>query len=248
MDEIIESKKPWENLASDYERARAKEDSLDRLVEWPAQKEALGDVLGKSFLDLGCGNGQKLTEIMAKGAINSIGIDVRRDFVNSKYDDLEFAFGNLSELENIPVLEGRSFDRIMFLQSFGYAQDPIKTLSVAKSMLTNDGFILLSRTQPIRYALERAEKSGASLGEEYFSTQMHTYTSSWNDDITLTKRPYTMADLLNIFGSAGLWVENVVEPQLSKRDRLKYPHKQRWMEKYLGILIFKLRPLPTTLK
>ena len=244
MDKKIESKKPWQNLASDYERARAKEDSLDRLVEWPAQKEILGEIRGKSFLDLGCGNGDKLIEIMDKGAVNSIGIDVRGDFISSKYSDLEFAVGDLSELENIPALEGRSFDRIMFLQSFGYAQDSIETLKMTRSLLTADGFILLTRTQPVSYALKRAEKNGTSLGEEYFSTREFSYPSNWNDNITLTKRPYTMSDLLNIFSAAGLWVEVVMEPQLSESDRLRFPHKQSWMEKYLGILIFKLRPLP----
>ena len=244
MDKKNKSNKSWQNLASDYERARVKEDSLDRLVEWPAQKEVLGEIRGKSFLDLGCGNGDKLAEIMDKGAVNSFGIDVRGGFTSTKRSDLEFALGDLSELENIPALKGRSFDRIMFLQSFGYAQDSIKTLKVARSLLTDDGFIILSRTQPVSYALKRAEKNGTSLGEEYFSTREFSYASNWNDNITLTKRPYTISDLLNIFSAAGLWVEVVIEPQLSESDRLKFPHKQSWMEKYLGILIFKLRPLP----
>ena len=39
-----DSSKAWLGLASDYEMARAKEDSLDRLVEWPAQRDLLGDV------------------------------------------------------------------------------------------------------------------------------------------------------------------------------------------------------------
>lgn len=48
---------PWLDLAQDYELARTRDDSLDRLVEWPAQREVLGDVTGLSVLDLGCGNG-----------------------------------------------------------------------------------------------------------------------------------------------------------------------------------------------
>ena len=31
-----DSSQAWLELAADYERARAREDSLDRLVEWPA--------------------------------------------------------------------------------------------------------------------------------------------------------------------------------------------------------------------
>ena len=47
-----------------------------------------------------------------------------------------------------------------------------------------------------------------------------------------------------MFSAAGLWIEAAVEPQLSEDDRRSYPHKQAWMNKYLGILIFKLRPKP----
>ena len=37
--------------------------------------------------------------------------------------------------------------------------------------MTEDGFMLLTRTQPVRYAIERAEENGTSLGEEYSATE-----------------------------------------------------------------------------
>jgi len=233
---------PWLQLAPHYERARGREDSLDRLVEWPAQRELLGDVAGRSVLDVGCGNGGKLVELVADGAINSVGIDISGNFVSAP-PGLELIQGDMSELASTPAVSGRRFDRIMFLQSFGYASDPVRTLREARSMLADDGFILLTRTQPIRYAVERAEANQTSLGEEYFTAAPHTYRTGWSDRITLTKRPYTMSDLLNVFSAAGLWIETAVEPQLSEDDRRRYPHKQEWMNRYLGILIFKLRPL-----
>ena len=80
------------------------------------------------------------------------------------------------------------------------------------------------------------------VGEEYFSSAPFSYLSGWNDKITLTKRPYTISDLINVFSAAGLWIETALEPQLSEDARRRYPHKQAWMNKYLGILAFKLRP------
>ena len=234
----------WLELASGYERARAKDDSLDRLVEWPAQRDLLGDVSGRSVLDVGCGNGAKLTELVEDGAVASVGVDINGNFLHAQPPDLEFIRGDLSELDSVPGLAGRKFDRILFLQSFGYARDPVRTLQAARAMLTDEGFMLLSRTQPIRYAVERAERNGTSLGEEYFSTSPFSYASKWNDQITVTKRPYTISDLINTFSTAGLWIETAVEPQLSDDARRRYPHKQAWMNKYLGILIFKLRVRP----
>jgi SAM-dependent methyltransferase len=236
---------PWINLAPDYEKYRSREDSLDRLVEWPAQRDMLGDVAGRSVLDLGCGNGGKIIELTRDGAVESVGIDISDNFLSERPAGVQLLRADLSELGSIPELADRKFDRVMFLQSFGYASDPVRTLKAARAMLTEDGFILLTRTQPIRYALERAEQNGTSLGEEYFSTApTYSYRSGWNDQITLTKRPYTMSDLLNIFSAAGLWIENTAEPHLSEDAARRFPHKREWMDKYLGILIFTLRPLP----
>jgi SAM-dependent methyltransferase len=235
---------PWRTLASGFEQARAREDSLDRLVEWPAQRELLGDVTGLAVLDAGCGNGSKLAQLAREGTAASVGVDISGNFI-APPSGVELIEGDLSDLAAVPGLAGRRFDRILFLQSFGYAADGIKTLRTAREMLTEDGFILLTRTQPVRYALERAEQNGTSLGEEYFATETFGYThATWNDKVTLTKRPYTMSDLLNTFSAAGLWTETVVEPQMSAEAAERYPHKQSVLNKYLGILIFRLRPIP----
>ncbi|WP_346769170.1 class I SAM-dependent methyltransferase [Planctomonas sp. JC2975] len=236
---------PWLALAEDYELARAREDSLDRLVEWPAQRDLLGDVAGRSVLDLGCGNGAKLAELVEAGARDCVGVDISGNFVSVTPPGMELIQGDLSELDAVPALTGRKFDRITFLQSIGYAKDPVSTLQAARAMLADDGFILLTRTHPIRYAVERAEKNGTSLGEEYYSTASYTYFhDNWNDRIALTKQAYTVSDLINLFSAAGLWIEQAIEPQLSEDARRRYPHKQAVLNKYLGILIFKLRPLP----
>ncbi len=241
MDSERDMSKAWLGLASDYERARTKEDSLDRLVEWPAQRKLLDDITGKSILDLGCGNGAKLAELVGEGASASVGVDFSGNFLSHQLPELKLIRGDLNELGSISELAGRKFDRILFLQSFGYAKNPVRVLQEARSMLTVDGFILLTKTQPLRYAVERSEKNGTSLGEEYFSTNKFSYVSNWNDHITLTKRPYTISDLINVFSAAGLWIDTAIEPQLSDIQRQRYPHKQAWMSKYLGILLFKLR-------
>lgn len=242
-----DSSRPWTELAPGYEQARAREDSLDRLVEWPAQRELLGDVGGLSVLDAGCGNGSKVAELVRDGAIASVGVDISGNFITTRPAGLELLQGDLSDLATVPGLERRRFDRILFLQSFGYAKDPVHALRTARTMLADGGFILLTRTQPIRYAIERAEQNGTSLGEEYFSTDSFAFRHrGWNDQVALTKKPYTMSDLLNTFSAAGLWIERTVEPQLPDDARQRYPHKQAWLNKHLGILIFKLRPLPTS--
>jgi len=195
-------------------------------------------------LDLGCGNGGKLAELVREGATAAVGVDVSGNFLGAPPPGLELIQGDLNELDSVAGLAGRTFDRILFLQSFGYAKHPVRTLQAARTMLADDGFILLTRTHPIRYAVERAEQNGTALGEEYYSKDSYTYRTGWNEQIALTKRTYTISDLVNEFSAAGLWIETAIEPQLSEDARRRYPHKQEWMNKYLGILIFKLSPLP----
>lgn len=240
-----DASQPWTALASGYEQARSREDSLDRLVEWPAQREFLGDVTGLSVLDAGCASGAKAAQLVNEGAVASVGVDISDSFISDPPSGLELIQGDLSDLAGAPGLSGRRFDRILFLQSFGYAKDPVHALKTACSMLTDGGFILLTRTNPIRYAIERSEENGTSLGEEYWSTESFSYSHrNWDNAVTLTKRPYTVADLLNIFSAAGLWIEAAVEPQMSAEVGERYPHKKAVMDKYLGILMFKLRSLP----
>lgn len=214
-------------------------------MEWPAQRRLLGDVVGLSVLDVGCGNGSKLAELVDDGAGPSVGIDISGEFPDAPPSGLKLVRGDFNEMDSMPEVTNRTFDRVLFLQSFGYAKDPVRVLRLARERLSPEGFILLTRTQPLRYAVERAERNGTSLGEEYFSGGSFSYTSGWNHEIALTMRAYTISDLLNTFSAAGLWIEVAEEPQLSEDARRKFPHKHAWMNKHLGILIFKLRPVPT---
>ena len=235
---------PWQSLSSGYERARAREDSFDRLVEWPAQRELIGDVTGFSVLDAGCGNGEKIVQLADEGASVAVGVDISANFPSSR-SGAELVRGDLSDLSAVPGLSGRSFDRILFLQSIGYAADGVAALRAARDMLTENGFIIVTRTQPVRYALEQAEQNGTTLGEEYFSTEAFPYRhTAWDDGVTLMKTPYTMSDLLNMFSQAGLWIEATLEPQMPVEAARRYPHKQAALDTHLGILIFRLRALP----
>lgn len=192
----------WSRLAADYERGRTLEDSLDRLLEWPAELAVLGDVTGTTILDVGCGSGAKDVELLERGAAEVLGIDISGHFLASDHPKLTLVQGDLSELDQVSAISGRSFDRILFLQSLGYAAGQAHTLRAARDRLTADGFIVVVRSHPVRFAVERAKTNGTTLGQEYFSTEPYSYPSGWNEHITVSHRTNTVADMLNAFAAA----------------------------------------------
>ena len=230
----------WDELATDYEQARQRADSLDRILEWPAQRAVLGDVTGQRILDVGCGSGAKALILAEEGAVEVLGVDITDTFTDHDRDNVDLVQGDLSDLASVPATRGRLFDRILFFQTLGYARDQVRTLTEARNLLAPDGRILVQRSHPVRYAVERAETNGTSLGEEYYSTQRYTYRSGWNPSVSLTHSNETVSTIINTFVDAGLTIDAAVEPELSADDQQRYPHKQACLDKYLGVIIFVL--------
>ncbi|HEX3930586.1 MAG TPA: class I SAM-dependent methyltransferase [Nocardioides sp.] len=228
-------------MASDYELARGRPDSLDTLVEWPAELDAIGDPAGLAVLDVGCGNGGKSLELSARGASRVVGLDVTEGFLPvPEGADVRFRQHDLSRLADLAVDEPSRFDRVLFLSSLGYADDEVATLVAARQLLRPGGAVVVARTSPIRYAVERSERDGGGLGVAYHDSEPWTYRPSWDPSIELSRRTRKFSDILNSFSAAGLRVAGCTEPRLSSEQAELYPHKQQWMDRYVGIVIFRL--------
>lgn len=236
----------WRRLLADYEAGRGRPDSLDRILEWDAQRELIGDPAGRDVLDVGCGNGSKAVELAAAGARSVIGIDLAGQFVTPP-DGLEVSLqqGDLSDLGTHPALRGRSFDVIMALMSLAYARHTVATLQAIRSLLRPAGHVVIARAHPLRFAVERSEQQGIGLGDAYHQTSPVTYPAGWNREITLTHRAETFGAMINDLVAAGLYVDRILEPQLSPEARERYPHKQEWLSRYARVIIFRARPLPS---
>lgn len=195
---------------------------------------------GLRVLDVGCGSGAKALALAGSGAAHVTGVDVSGVFVEHQCRQVELVQGDLSDLAAVPGLAEDRFDRILFFQSISYSRDQRQTLVDARTMLADGGTIIVQRSHPIRFAVERAEANGTSMGHEYYSTESYAYRSGWNPAVTLTHSTETFSDMLNTFAAAGLTVDAAVEPQLSADDRVRYPHKQASLDKYLGVILLTL--------
>lgn len=55
---------------------RESDTNYNDLLEQPAMRKLLPNLLGKSILDLGCGYGHNCIEFVEKGATKVVGIDI----------------------------------------------------------------------------------------------------------------------------------------------------------------------------
>lgn len=60
--------------------------------------------------------------------------------------------------------------------------------------------------------------------------------------MTLTHATVTFSSMHNALVDAGFWVERLLEPQLSDEKKVRFPAKQAWLARYLGIIILRARP------
>ncbi|GAA3104662.1 SAM-dependent methyltransferase [Kribbella aluminosa] len=173
---------PWQTLTTDYEQRRAREDSLDQLMEWDAQRSLIGPVEGRTILDVGCGNGGKAIELVQDhGAASVVGVDIGAQFLTPPAGvDVAFHSADLSALDELHTLQGRRFDVVLFLQSLAYARDRVRTLRAVRSLMTDGGVLVVSMAHPIRYAVERSERDGTGIGDAYHAVGPYSYPSRWN--------------------------------------------------------------------
>jgi 2-polyprenyl-3-methyl-5-hydroxy-6-metoxy-1,4-benzoquinol methylase len=244
-DESFDARVAWNKLAKDYESSRSRVNSLDTLVEFPAQIEFVGDVKGKRLLDVGCGSGAKALYFASQGAEQVLGIDVSDVFIDAwkerrAPENLRFVWGDINALDDVSDLAGAQFDVILCLQVMGYANDRAAVLGTLTGLLSQGGRIILQSPSPIRFAVEKSERVGLPLGAAYMSGGSYAYPSGWNPEIVLVHQTPRVSDMLTSFASAGLFVNRCWEPDMSESVRQAFPDKVAWWDTYGGIVLYEL--------
>lgn len=238
----------WNALAEGYESARTRPDSLDVLIEFPAQLSLIGEVAGKRVLDLACGSGAKALYLARQGAREVVGVDLSETFMQGLArqelpSNTRFLQGDISRLDQVQGLAGL-FDVVLLLNALSYAEDEAATLRDIRRLMSADGILVLARAHPFRFAVERGEATGAEVGAAYHDRSPFSYSSTWEPGVIVTHRTATFGDTVNGLVDAGFWIDRVVEPTLSEEQRRQFPHKQAWLERYTGTLIVRARPRP----
>lgn len=240
------AKTTWDDLAPAYGAAIARPDSLDRLLDFPCQLKLIGDVRGQRILDLGCGNGYKAIHFAEQGATEVVGLDISEPFIaalqaQATPPNTRWIRADVADLDGVPGLLPGSFDLVTVLCA-SLGDDAVRTMRSIRRLLSPTGALVWTLAHPVRWAVERSERDGVGVGEGYQDRSLMTYPSSWDPAVTVTHPTSRFSDTVNAFAGAGFFIEVCEEPKLSADQAAKFPHKQEWLDRYVGLLAFRARP------
>jgi len=244
MPDHCPASQPWDALAQVY--ATSRQVSADQLIEWPAQLCLCGDFRGKRVLDLGCGTGDKACHFAEHGAASVVAVDPSSGFAenwraHASCVNLSFALGSFENLSALPAVVDRQFDLIVCFQALMYAASLTETVLTLRNLLVPGGALVISVPHPFRFAILRNEIEGWGHGLAYQRTAPYRYPSPWKPDLELEHAMPRVSDYVNALTAAGLRIEALDEPAVTEEFRNIAPEKAAWMDRYVGILIFRSR-------
>jgi SAM-dependent methyltransferase len=196
-----------------YSKRRNRPESPNFTLELPVVAELLGDPAGQDFLDLGCGDGQFGSALLAAGASSYLGIDGSQNMIAAATVRLSGTSGTAKRvrLEHMS-LPAVSFSRISARLVLHYIADLRPIFNKVSHALKDDGLFVFSVEHPVITSSDLAAKESGLrqnwIVDEYFNTGPRT-TQWLGGDVV--KHHRTIEDYFSVVQSAGLTVEALRE-------------------------------------
>lgn len=201
----------------------------------PACLELLGDVAGRSVLDVACGPGLYAEELVARGA-RVIGLDQSPRMIElcrQRVPSAEFHVHDLAA--RLDWLADDSVDLALFALALEYLDDRTSALRELRRVLRSDGALVLSRQHPTGDWLRH--------GGSYFDVRVieEVWSKGWRVRYWLAPLERTCEELRE----AGFLIERLLEPrpepEAADIDRDDY---ERLLREPRGFLAIRALPDP----
>jgi ubiquinone/menaquinone biosynthesis C-methylase UbiE len=221
------------NKIADWYSAR-KRGSYEFKILLPAILNLIGNLRGKSLIDIGCGPGVYSLEF-SKIRANVLGLDISRKMLDKARKNAKMTNSKLTLLKTdahfLPFM-GESFDIAILILTILNAKMVQETARVLKP----GGLLLFSDTHPIIESKGKWESNGVGAGrivENYFSQDKREWRIELAPGQTVSLKYYTrtIEQCVNMIVDAGFEILRVAEPKpgrdVEKSDLLHYDRCSR---------------------
>lgn len=182
----------------------------------------LGDLSGKSVLEIGCGNGRSLEYAARRGATELWGLDISSNQIarTKEYLETKNITANLicSPMENECGLPTNYFDAVYSIYGIGWTTDLDTTFKRIHSYLKKDGVFVFGWSHPIHKCVS-VENGKLIFSNSYFNEEWYRAEMS-DKEIMLSNR--MLSTYINALANNGFVIEKLVEE--TDRDKAIEAH------------------------
>jgi 2-polyprenyl-3-methyl-5-hydroxy-6-metoxy-1,4-benzoquinol methylase len=230
------STRSW-NAAADDWVAHADENDYRNFFLMPLMLRMLGEVSGRTILDLGCGEGGYSRELARRGArVTGVDgserlIEVARERAGAEHLDIEFIAANASAIGD--DVGDESFDVVMAAMSLMDVENYPGAVREVHRVLVSGGELLMSITHPCFTAPVSHWVRDDEGGLEVFAVDRYFDRDAWDDQITgrfrtpVIRRHRPLEDYLGALLEAGFVLREFREPSAARDDIAKSARFQK---------------------
>jgi len=238
-----ETKKWWESSSKDYQEESNIKIGVHYGPGSPFEDKLklLGNLKGKSVLEVGCGGAQCGIAMAKKGA-KVTGIDISEEQLKfakklSEKNKVKIRFIQ-RDFRKFPEVKSNSQDIVFSAFALHYADNLLSTFKEVKRVLKKNGFFVFSLDHPSFRIISNPKQSYFDTGKwfrKYGKEKFVMYN-------------HTVSELFNTLIKAGLNVEQILEPDSRKKYKGDpwyglWDYSPKNMNKVPPTIIFKCRKL-----
>lgn len=236
-----------------YQKMRRAPGGPNRLIEVPTMRELIGDVRGKSILDIGCGQGDLSMTLAAEGASSVLGLEISRNMIDrakraNRSRNVRFEH---AAIEDFQAADG-AFDLVVSSLCLHYVPDYARLVDSVHNWLRPGGVFVYSIEHPIVTC--NPNSWVADEGGEIDHWALDNYRvegprpARWIiDGVVVYHR--TLETLLQVLLSRGMRLVDLREPEARKNllpsDADCWPTRRRLDQKRPVFLFVKSEKAPS---
>lgn len=213
----------------------------------PYTLQKLGNVAGKSILDLGCGEGDYSRELAKRQAVVTA-VDCNKFFIDYCIDCAKSAGLKIKHLvcncNNLCDIDGESFDIVLCSMMLMDCEDLEGTLKEIYRVLKKDGILSASILHPcftgknVHSEKFDNETKRRVIIEDYFSPSEWEESLSKSLGDTVIWRHRTLSEYIKSIIKCGLTISDLNEP-IPTKEQADYSNRIAWLTKIPMVLFIE---------